>query len=950
MIRLRFFGSVELDRNGETLGRVLAQPKRLALLAYLAIAPDTFHRRDSLLALFWPELGEARARAALNQALRFLRRELEGTDGSVIVSRGPAEVGIVGDAISCDAAAFDRFIERRRWAEALQLYRGNLLPGFHIDDASAFEEWLERMRGSYVDRAANAARVLATEHAEKANYLEGLRAARLALELKPFDEPLLGTVLRFHMRVGDRAGALREYEQFSRRLEAELGATPSRETRRIVDEVRLPPGRAERPDPTARPTAPAATPTPPDSSRSGTLRRLALPFGGLMAGMLAWTVSAAIGVDEVGDRIAVLPFRVHAVDSAYQMLGEGMVDLMYARFPDHRSAAMVDPRAVITAHRRIRGGADTNATLQESLRIARRLGAGRAVVGEMVATGGATFIAARLMDVRTGRLLASLSRRDSGNHIASAIRLADAMVATILGESETRLHALSTDTDAMKAYLTGMRLYRDGRLPPAFDAFGRALELDSTFAPAALWRAYVGWGAFVFGSPVKRRADSVAWSLRARLRRGDSLVLAALPSIGPNYPDASTTAELLAAQERATRSNPDRPEVWYDWARHLYAFGRQASVENHLQLAAYAADSAIALDSTFVPAINHRLYMAVLLRDKPAIHKYLRVLNAFDTSAHSFRWAAARVLGDSVTTENRFARMVRVPATGISSRNLELWSAYYGIASTADAELLAQMRLLQPDITTDEREYLRLSRFRIAALRGQRERALRIADSLDGWALLRLAIAENGYDEAARRVASAAGSRVVVPRGPLDGPARSCDLHVWRVVKGDTSHARAGIAELRAAAAAPDGAPGWRVGRLGLCPLLLEAGLAQSTPADSSRALERLSELLSRGTLTEWPGNVAYLLAARWLSSRREHRRALEVIRRRDPMSVQIIHPAAWRLEGQLALAVGDTAGAIRAYRRYVEIRDQPDTEDLKNERTWLLSTLQQLDASQRAP
>jgi len=78
MLRLRTFGSVELeDPDGRDLRPVLAQPKRLALLIYLAASrPFAVHRRDELLALFWPELDDARARDALNQAMRFLRQVL----------------------------------------------------------------------------------------------------------------------------------------------------------------------------------------------------------------------------------------------------------------------------------------------------------------------------------------------------------------------------------------------------------------------------------------------------------------------------------------------------------------------------------------------------------------------------------------------------------------------------------------------------------------------------------------------------------------------------------------------------------------------------------------------------------------------------------------------------------------------------------------------------------
>ncbi|MBA2245672.1 MAG: hypothetical protein H0W11_12000 [Gemmatimonadetes bacterium] len=92
MVELRTLGALDLRAvGGRVLESVLAQPKRIALLVYLAAAaPGRLHRRDILLALFWPEADEARARNSLSQALHFLRRSLgEG----VLVSRGE-EIGL----------------------------------------------------------------------------------------------------------------------------------------------------------------------------------------------------------------------------------------------------------------------------------------------------------------------------------------------------------------------------------------------------------------------------------------------------------------------------------------------------------------------------------------------------------------------------------------------------------------------------------------------------------------------------------------------------------------------------------------------------------------------------------------------------------------------------------------------------------------------------------------
>ena len=57
VVEFRVLGAVTLlSADERELRPVLAQPKRVALLAYVAVAsPRGFHRRDSLLALFWPD-------------------------------------------------------------------------------------------------------------------------------------------------------------------------------------------------------------------------------------------------------------------------------------------------------------------------------------------------------------------------------------------------------------------------------------------------------------------------------------------------------------------------------------------------------------------------------------------------------------------------------------------------------------------------------------------------------------------------------------------------------------------------------------------------------------------------------------------------------------------------------------------------------------------------------
>src|SRR5437764_3513631 len=159
MIHFRMLGGLSLTAaDGREVRSLLAQPRRLALLAYLASGtPRDYQRRDSLVALFWPELDQKHARAALREALHVLR----GAVGQGIVTRrGDEEIGLDADLFWNDVAAFDRAVAAAEWGEALDLYRGDLLEGFFISEAPEFERWLETERARLKDAACRSAHVL----------------------------------------------------------------------------------------------------------------------------------------------------------------------------------------------------------------------------------------------------------------------------------------------------------------------------------------------------------------------------------------------------------------------------------------------------------------------------------------------------------------------------------------------------------------------------------------------------------------------------------------------------------------------------------------------------------------------------------------------------------------------------------------------------------------------
>lgn len=239
MIELRILGppAVEGAESGDGAS-VLRQPKRLAILVRIALAGrDTFARRDTLLGMFWPEQDEERARHALRQALHSIRTAF---GRPVLDRRGDDELALDPSVVRCDAVEFESLIAAGDAAGALERYRGDLLPGFYLDDAPEFERWLEDTRARLRHSAATAAARLAAERDDSGDVDEGIRWARRAHELAPDDEAVLRRYLTLLNRAGNRAAAIQAYERFVKRLIDDLEVEPSPETQALVQSMRAP--------------------------------------------------------------------------------------------------------------------------------------------------------------------------------------------------------------------------------------------------------------------------------------------------------------------------------------------------------------------------------------------------------------------------------------------------------------------------------------------------------------------------------------------------------------------------------------------------------------------------------------------------------------------------------------------------------------------------------------
>ncbi|MGZ3333441.1 MAG: BTAD domain-containing putative transcriptional regulator [Gemmatimonadaceae bacterium] len=237
MVELSTLGILDLRRaDGTAIQSVLQQPKRTALLAYLAISnSSSYQRRDTLMALFWPESGKDSARHSLSQAVYMLRQAL-GSDA--ILTRGDEEISVAPGAVDCDAAAFQTAAKECRYADALELYSGDFLTGLHLDGASEFERWVDTTRDALRQLAGHAAWTLAEQQLRRGAVVEAQRSAKRAVNLGPADEDEARRFLRRLAEVGETVAAVSLYEHLKNVLARELELKPSEETQKVIESIR----------------------------------------------------------------------------------------------------------------------------------------------------------------------------------------------------------------------------------------------------------------------------------------------------------------------------------------------------------------------------------------------------------------------------------------------------------------------------------------------------------------------------------------------------------------------------------------------------------------------------------------------------------------------------------------------------------------------------------------
>lgn len=195
-------------------------------------------RKETVGDLFWPDHAPHKLHAIFHSTLYRLRRALP--EQSVVFEDGVYYFDRAAD-YWFDVEAFDWQLDKaaeegrkgRRMAllaEALALYRGDYLGG--VDgDWPILER--ERLRGRYLA----ALEELAGLGADQGDLQEAMELYQRLLAEAPYQESAHRGLMACYYRLGDRAGAIRQYHRCVELLREELGLSPMPETEELYLKV-----------------------------------------------------------------------------------------------------------------------------------------------------------------------------------------------------------------------------------------------------------------------------------------------------------------------------------------------------------------------------------------------------------------------------------------------------------------------------------------------------------------------------------------------------------------------------------------------------------------------------------------------------------------------------------------------------------------------------------------
>lgn len=243
MLKARFLGTPQVSFGPSS--KTLALTGRIqALFTYLCVTRQP-QDRHKLADLLWDNHSDQEAKGNLRYILRDLRKVI----GDYLVVEGQTVAFNFDLPHWFDITSFTTYLapnirsassqtEVEILHELLNLYTGDFLSGFYIQDAANFDRWMVAQRRHFHDAMVYGLQLATQQHLEIGEYDAGLALNQYLLTLEPWREEAHRQRMILLAASGQRSAALMQYELCCQILEEELDAPPMNETTSLYSQIK----------------------------------------------------------------------------------------------------------------------------------------------------------------------------------------------------------------------------------------------------------------------------------------------------------------------------------------------------------------------------------------------------------------------------------------------------------------------------------------------------------------------------------------------------------------------------------------------------------------------------------------------------------------------------------------------------------------------------------------
>ncbi|PKO01142.1 MAG: hypothetical protein CVU42_01465 [Chloroflexi bacterium HGW-Chloroflexi-4] len=238
----KLFGGFEISINSCVISEISSQKAR-GLFAYLLLENPRVHARNTLAAIFWPDVPEQTALHNLRQALTTVKKAVsESISGVEIFSSDRDTLGFSEKVvIHVDILDFENKIQtlldhhnarKSRGFPIIQLKRtmaqitGQMLPLLTLPDSDLFEDWLALKR-ERIDRfLVLGYSILLKYHEDRCEWLEARKIAEKLITIAPWDEDFHARLIQIYLQAFQPNAALTQYHSAVRYLQNNMDIEP----------------------------------------------------------------------------------------------------------------------------------------------------------------------------------------------------------------------------------------------------------------------------------------------------------------------------------------------------------------------------------------------------------------------------------------------------------------------------------------------------------------------------------------------------------------------------------------------------------------------------------------------------------------------------------------------------------------------------------------------------